>query len=64
MKIKDLDPKKSLEGVKFKHPETGEVCIWKSQWQRGVWYKKDETSNQVFPLVVEKLEDALEFECG
>ena len=66
-KIKDLDPKKSLGGVKFKHPETGKTCIWSSQWgdpdeKAGVWYKKDDKSNQVFPLLLDKLEESLEFE--
>lgn len=66
-KIKDLDSKISLGGIKFKHPETGEVCIWISQWgysdgKAGVWYKKDKNSNQIFPLFLDKLEEALEFE--
>jgi len=64
MKIKDL--KGSLSGIKFLHPKTGEVCIWKSQWsypegKAGVWYKKD-ASTQIYPLCLDKLTEALEFE--
>ena len=67
MKIKDLPKDINLGGVKFKHPETGEVCIWASQWgysdgKAGVWYKSDEKSTRVFPLFLNKLEEALEFE--
>lgn len=62
MKIKDLPKDKPLGGVVFLHPQSGERCIWTSQWQRGVWFKKDAASAQVFPLSLEKLEDALEFE--
>ena len=51
-----------MGGVKFKHPETGETCIWSSQWEKGIWYKKDINSNQVFTLFVEDLQDSLKFE--
>lgn len=66
-RIKDLDPKVSLGGVKFKHPETGEICIWVSQWgypdgKAGVFYKKDESSSQRFPLCLDNIQEALEFE--
>lgn len=60
--INDLPDDISLGGVKFKHPETGEVCIWSSQWEKGVWYKKNKDDTQIFPLFVDKLEDALKFE--
>lgn len=67
MKIKDLPSNESLEGVKFKHPKTGEMCIWRSQWgypngKAGVWYKTDENSTQIYPLCLDKLEEALEFD--
>lgn len=62
MKIKDLPKDKSLEGVVFLHPETKEHCIWKSQWIKGIWFKKNVKSDEIFPLFVENLEDALEFE--
>lgn len=60
MKIKNLS--KTLDGVKFKHPETGKTCIWVSQWNKGVWYKKDESDKRIYPLFVETLDDVLEFE--
>ena len=69
MKIKELDPSKSVGGVIFKHPETGEACIWTSQWaypegKSGIWFKKpgDEQPDRVYPLTLDKLEEALEFE--
>lgn len=62
MKIKDLKPTVPLSGTTFRHPETGEKVIWVSQWNRGVWFKKDADNNQVFPLPVENIQDALEFE--
>jgi len=69
MKIKDFPGDKSLENVKFKHPETGETCIWKSQWgytdgAAGVWYGKpgDENPDRIYPIFLDKLEEALEWE--
>ena len=67
MKIEDLPRDKSLGGIKFRHPETGEVCYWVSQWgypdgKAGVWYKTDLGSTRIFPLFLDKLEEALEFE--
>lgn len=67
MKIKDLDGRKSLGGQRFKHPETGETCYWVSQWgyetgKAGVWYRKDPLSHAVFPIYLNNLKEALEFE--
>jgi hypothetical protein len=67
VKIKDLPKNKSLINIKFKHPKTGETCFWLSQWgypegKAGVWYKKDLGSDRVFPLSLNKLEEALELE--
>jgi len=69
MKIKELDSKQSLGGLRFKHPETEEECIWTSQWgyidgKAGVWYKKpnDKNPDQVYPIHMDKLEEALEWE--
>ena len=61
MKIKDLPKDSSLAGVKFKAPN-GIIGIWCSQWQKGIWYKKDIHDTQVFPLLVDSLEEALEFD--
>lgn len=62
MKIKELSADKPLGGVRFIHPETNERCIWHSQWQLGVWFKKDPDSAEVFPLFLDRIESALEFE--
>jgi len=69
MKIKELDSKQNIGGVHFKHPETGEECIWTSQWgypdgKAGVWYKKpkDKNPNQIYPIHLDTLEEALEWE--
>jgi hypothetical protein len=66
-RIKDLPPNQSLGGVRFRHPQTGAICIWLSQWgykdgKAGVWYKTDDKSSQVYPLPLDKLEEALDFE--
>jgi len=66
-KIKDLPPGTSLVGVAFGHPQTGETCYWRSQWgsehgEAGVWYNKNRESDQIFPLFLDKLIDALELE--
>ena len=60
--INDLDPNKNLGGVKFKHPKTGETCIWVSQWGKGIFYKKKPKDTQVFTIFVEDLTEALKFE--
>lgn len=60
--INDLPPDKNLDGVKFKHPETGETCIWRSQWNKGIFYKKNAADTQVFTIFVDDLMDALKFE--
>jgi len=69
MKIKEMEDNPVLGGVKFKHPDTGETCIWASQWgypdgKAGVWYKKpdDENPDQVYPICLDKLEEALEWD--
>lgn len=61
MKIKDLDSKMSLEGVKIKTP-SGEIGYWVSQWQRGVWIRKKLGNSQVNPIFVEDLKEVLEWE--
>lgn len=60
--INDLNPKAGLGGLKFKHPVTGGICIWESQWAKGVWYKKNPQDAQIFPLFVEDLKEALDWE--
>jgi len=60
--INDLPSNISLGGVKFKHPKTGEICVWHSQWEKGIWYKKNAQDTQIFPLFVKNLRDSLKFE--
>jgi len=66
-RIKDLPANASLYGVKFKHPETGKVCIWASQWdyspngEAGIFYKKVGNKNQLFTIQLKNLQEALEF---
>ena len=62
MKIKDLPQDVPLTGTRFIYPKDGKSYYWSSQWQKGVWGKKDMSSNQIFPLVVEDLKEALEWE--
>lgn len=64
-RIKDLNPNESLSGVRFKH--NGAKWYWYSQWgypdgKAGIWCKKDMKDTQVFPIFLDKLEEALEFE--
>jgi hypothetical protein len=66
-RINDLPSNTSLDGVRFKHPETGEVCIWASQWgypngEAGVFYKKEGNPTQLFTIQLKDLQEALQFE--
>lgn len=67
-RINDLPSNTSLDGVKFKHPETGEVCLWASQWdyspngEAGVFYKKKGNPTRLFVIQLKNLQEALEFE--
>ncbi len=66
-RIKDLPPNINLRGVKFKDPKTGTTGYWYSQWgyedgKAGVWYKSDMSKERIFPLFLDELEEALEFE--
>lgn len=67
MKIKDLKDEISLEGMQFRDPKTGTTGFWYSQWgypegKAGIWFKKDMQSTAIFPLFLDKLEEALEFD--
>lgn len=61
-RIKDLPPTQGLGGVRFRYPGDGQAYYWSSQWQKGVWGKKDMNSGQIFPLFCDDLKDALEWE--
>jgi hypothetical protein len=67
MKIKDLPPDKSLENVHFRIPGTTVHGYWRSQWgypdgKAGVWYYKDQKSSQMFPIFLDDLREALEWD--
>lgn len=67
IKIKDLPKDGNLRGIKFHDPKTGTTGYWYSQWgypdgKAGVWYKTDMKSTQIFPLFLDDLKEALEFE--
>ena len=61
MKIKDLPENSTLNNVRFIYPVDGKAYYWTSQWQKGIWGKKDLNSGQIFPLFVENIRDALEW---
>lgn len=62
MKIKDLPPTSSLGGIRFRYPNDGKLYYWSSQWEKGVWGKKDKGSDRVYPLFCGNLSEALEWE--
>lgn len=62
MKIKDMPEGSTLNNVRFIYPGDGQAYYWASQWGKGVWGKKDINSGQIFPLFVEDIEEALEWE--
>jgi hypothetical protein len=62
MKIKDLPEDINLGGTRFIYPLDGQPYYWHSQWQKGVWGKKDLHSQQVFPLFCNDLLEALEWD--
>jgi hypothetical protein len=62
MKIKDLPQDINLIGIRFIYPSDGKPYYWFSQWQRGVWGKKKMDTGEVFPLLVNNPEEALEWE--
>ena len=60
-RIMDLPPGSNLGGVRFIYPGDGQAYYWASQWQKGVWGKKDPDSTQLFPLHVEDVSEALKW---
>jgi hypothetical protein len=62
MKIKDLPKDVPLEGTRFIYPKDNKPYYWFSQWQKGVWGKKDMASSEILPLFVNDLMEALEWE--
>lgn len=62
MKIKELPEGSTLNNVRFIYPSDGQAYYWASQWGKGVWGKKDINSGQIWPLFVENIKEALEWE--
>jgi hypothetical protein len=62
VKIKDLPETQSLLGVRFLYPGDNQPYYWSSQWEKGVWGKKDMGSGQIFPLFCGDLKEVLEWE--
>jgi len=61
MKIKDL-PEGRLYDVRFIYPGDGQKYYWASQWAKGVWGRKKPGDEQIYPLFVGDLKEALEWE--
>ncbi len=60
--IKDLpEGFGGLSQIKIKAPD-GTIGWWVSQWNKGVWVRKEKGDNQVHPVFVENLEECLEWE--
>ena len=67
MKIKDLPEDGSLRGVWFYPPGKKKAVLWYSQWgykdgKAGVFYKTDPKSSRIYPIFLDDLKEALEFE--
>jgi hypothetical protein len=60
LKIKDLSPETTLEGLKIK-TSNGTIGYWRSQWNKGVWFSDGETDKR-YPYFVESLAECLEWE--
>lgn len=75
MKIKDI-PKDELpngeqpNGIRFKHPKSAEICFWVMWFNKSdhldnkgvLFYKTDPLSTKVYPMFLDSIEEALEFE--
>lgn len=61
-KIKDLPRGTRLGGIRFIYPGDGKKYYWHSQWQKGVWAKKNLKEDEVFPLFCDDLKETLEWE--
>lgn len=60
--IGELPSDVSLGGVRFIYPGDGQAYYWFSQWEKGVWGKKDQGSGRMFPLFVTDLKEACNWE--
>lgn len=62
MKLGELPEHISLGNVRFIFPGDGQEYYWHSQWNKGVWGKKSPNDSRMYPLCVEDLKEALEWE--
>ena len=62
MKIKDLPEDTDLRHVQFTFPGDGKKYYWYSQWNKGVWGKTSPGDSRMYPLCINDLEEALEWE--
>lgn len=62
MTIGSIKMDAGLHGVRFIYPGDGLPYYWFSQWDGGVWGKKDMGSGQLFPLFVADLRLCLRWE--
>jgi hypothetical protein len=62
MKIRDLPNDEAFAHVRFIYPGDGKPYYWYSQWNKGVWGKKEQNSQQIFPLFVDELKQAMGWE--
>lgn len=64
MKLKDLPPEQSLEGIRIRTPE-GQEGYWVSQWNKGVWIRKTTSASedpQVHPIFVDSLQECMDWD--
>lgn len=59
--IGDLPNDVSLAGVRFIYPGDNKKYYWVSQWQKGVWGKKNMSDGNIHPLFCNDLKDALKW---
>lgn len=60
--INDLPEGVTLDCVRFIYPGDGQAYYWVSQWDKGVWGKKNPADKEMFPLQVNDLRECLKWE--
>jgi len=61
MTVNDLPKGTQMGDVRIKTPE-GIVGWWVSQWQKGVWIRKERSDTRVHPVFVDDLKECLNWE--
>ena len=62
IRIGDLPANVPLDGLRFIYPGDGQPYYWVSQWEKGVWGRKQFGDTRIYPLFVDSLDEALEWE--